>query len=205
MQATKTRSDVRLLRAAEEELIENDGHLEMLAVAKRAGLSTGLAYRYFGSKAGLIAAVVDNFYQPIREIALGDAIPVDQEWATREKHRVRALIDYYYDHPLAKLIAGRLGREPQVLDVENAHMEAMLEAGARNIAQGQRSGTVDPNLDPGISVALLMGGLYQAINSAIAASRPPSKKALLENIWQFTERALFLERKARSTQKRSKQ
>ena len=38
----------------------------MLAVAKRAGLSTGLAYRYFGSKAGLIAVEVgatDSIYE----------------------------------------------------------------------------------------------------------------------------------------------
>ena len=199
----KIGSDVRLLKAAEEELIENDGHLEMLAVAKRAGLSTGLAYRYFGSKAGLIAGVVDNFYQPIREIALGDIIPVDQEWISRERDRVRALIDYYYDHPLAKLIAGRLGREPQVLDVENAHMKELLEAGARNIAQGQGYGTVDPKLNPEITVSLLMGGLNQAINSAITACKRPSKKELLENIWRFTESALQLQDGARATEQRA--
>lgn len=189
----KIGSDVRLLRAAEQELIANEGHLEMLAVAKRAGLSTGLAYRYFGSKAGLIAAVVDNFYQPIREIALGDLIPVEQEWISRERSRVKALIDYHYDHPLAKLIAGRLGREPQVLDVENAHMKELLEAGARNIAQGQSCGAVDPKLNPEITVALLMGGLNQAINSAITASQQPPKQKLLESIWRFTQSALQLQ------------
>ena len=199
----KVGSDVRLLKAAEEELIENDGNLEMLAVAKRAGLSTGLAYRYFGSKAGLIAAVVDNFYQPIREIALGSAISVEQPWVTRERDRVKALIDYYYDHPLAKLIAGRLGREPQVLDVENAHMQELLEAGARNIAQGQAYETVDPHLDPHITVSLLMGGLNQAINSAITASKRPSKKVLLENIWRFTQSALQLQDEADTTRQRA--
>ena len=198
----KIGSDVRLLKAAEEELIENDGHLEMLAVAKRAGLSTGLAYRYFGSKAGLIAGVVDNFYRPIRAIALGESIPIEQEWASRERERVRALIDYYYDHPLAKLIAGRLSREPQVLDVENEHMKALLEAGARNIAQGQSYGTVDPKLNPEITVSMLMGGLNQAINSAITGNKRPSKKALLENIWRFTESALRLHDGATSAERR---
>jgi len=202
---TKIGSDIRLLRAAEEELIENDGHLEMLAVAKRAGLSTGLAYRYFGSKTGLIAAVVDNFYQPIREIALGQVIPIEQDWVSREKNRVRALISYYYGHPLARLIAGRLGREPQVLDVENAHMQELLEAGARNIAQGQSYGRVDPELDPNITVALLMGGLNLAINRAVAASRRPSKKALFENIWRFTESALHLQDRAGSTRQKANQ
>ena len=186
----KLKSDARLLKAAEEELIENDGRLEMLAVAKRAGLSTGLSYRYFGSKAGLIAAVVDHFYQPIRHIALGEAIPLDQEWTEREKRRVSALIDYYYDHPLAELIAGRLSREPEVLDVENEHMAKLLEAGKRNIAQGQKSGTVDPQLKPEIAVALLMGGLTQALNTAITAKKRPAKSELLNNIWRFTVSAL---------------
>ena len=44
--------------------------------------------------------------------------------------------------------SGLLGREPQVLDVENAHMKELLEAGARNIAQGQSCGVVDPKLNP---------------------------------------------------------
>src|SRR5690554_5193406 len=52
----------RLLAAAQTELIEGQGQLEMVAVARRAKVSAGLAYHYFGSKAGLIAAVVEAFY-----------------------------------------------------------------------------------------------------------------------------------------------
>ena len=51
----------RLIRAAQEELIQGRGLLEMQAVAKRAKVSVGLAYHHFGSKAGLIAAVVEAF------------------------------------------------------------------------------------------------------------------------------------------------
>lgn len=88
--------------------------------------------------------------------------------------------------------SGRLGREPQVLDVENAHIKELLEAGARNIAQGQRCGAVDPKLNPEITVALLMDRLNQAINSAITASEQPSKQKLLASIWRFTQSALRL-------------
>ena len=56
----KTRE--RLVRAAQEKLIQSHGHLEMQPVAKRAKVSVGLAYHHFGSKAGLIAAVVEEFY-----------------------------------------------------------------------------------------------------------------------------------------------
>ena len=37
-----------------------------------------------------------------------------------------------------------------------------------------------------------MGGLNQAINSAITASEQPSKQKLLASIWRFTQSALRL-------------
>ena len=40
----------------------------MQAVAKRAQVSVGLAYHHFGSKAGLIAAVVEAFYSRLDEV-----------------------------------------------------------------------------------------------------------------------------------------
>ncbi|WP_050625577.1 TetR/AcrR family transcriptional regulator [Bradyrhizobium viridifuturi] len=67
MGATSLGTRDRLLAAAQQELIEGHGHLEMQAVAKRARVSVGLAYHHFGSKAGLIAAVVEDFYQRLDE------------------------------------------------------------------------------------------------------------------------------------------
>ena len=192
MKAPKIGSDVRLVRAAEEELIENNGHMEMLAVAKRAGVSVGLAYHHFGSKAGLLAAVIDNFYGPLREISFGDAIPVNLAWAEREKLRVRAFIDYFYDHPFAPLVSGRLGREPEVQDIEQAHMSALLEEGARNLAQGQKQGVVSKSIKPKIVIGLLMGGLRQAIDSAVLTKRRPAKSVLRDQIWRFFESGLAL-------------
>ncbi|MEM7638881.1 MAG: TetR/AcrR family transcriptional regulator [Pseudomonadota bacterium] len=188
----KIGSDVRLVRAAEAELIDSNGHMEMLAVAKRAGVSVGLAYHHFGSKAGLLAAVVDHFYAPLRDISFGDAIPVDQDWSAREKARARAFIEYFYVHPFAPLVAGRLGREPEVRDVEAAHMNALLTEGAKNLAQGQRQGVVSQDVVPEVVIGLLMGGLRQAIDSAILAEKRPTKSMLLEQVWTFFERGMGL-------------
>ncbi|MEO1042299.1 MAG: TetR/AcrR family transcriptional regulator [Pseudomonadota bacterium] len=190
----RLRSDVRLIDAAQSELIDTGGHLEMLAVAKRAGLSVGVAYHHFGSKTGLIAAVVDRFYGPLREITFGNDDSPGISWQERERDRARALIDYHYDHPFAPLVAGRLGREPQVLDVERAHMEDLLAEGARNLRAGQRSGAVDPNLDPHIAIASLMGGLRLAIDQAVLSQRRPDRHRLHEQIWRFIEGAIGLRR-----------
>lgn len=182
-------------------MITNSGHVEMSAIAKRAGVSVGLAYHHFGSKTGLIAAVVDKFYGPIREIALGDRIPVDLAWMEREKLRTKALVDYFYDHPLAPLIAGRLAREPEVLDIERAHMEAVLEAGALNIAQGQRHGLVDASLDPAVTVAVLMGGQRMVIDRAILAETRAPRETLLEQMWALSRNALRLPTRVETREK----
>ncbi|MCI5043225.1 MAG: TetR/AcrR family transcriptional regulator [Aquisalinus sp.] len=190
--SAKIGSNIRLIQAAEAELIENNGHMEMLAVAKRADVSVGLAYHHFGSKAGLLAAVIDSFYAPLREISFGEAVPVRLDWVTREKTRVRAFIDYFYDHPFAPLVAGRLGREPEVQDIEKAHLHALLEEGARNLSQGQKQGIVSRDVTPAIVIGLLMGGLRQAIDSAVLADTRPSKEELHHQIWRFFEGGLGL-------------
>src|SRR5690606_34537405 len=52
----------RLVTAAAAALVETGGRLEMASVAARAGVSVGLSYHYFGSKAGPIAVVFDDFH-----------------------------------------------------------------------------------------------------------------------------------------------
>ncbi|RTL87450.1 TetR/AcrR family transcriptional regulator [Ancylobacter aquaticus] len=193
MVGKKIAAHERLLAAAEQELIKNDGHMEISAVAKRAGASAGLTYHHFGSKTGLVAAVVDRFYEPLRDILLGDAISADLAWRERERARTSAMIDYFYEHPLAPLIAGRLAREPEVLDIERSHMQALLSHGARNIAQGQKLGLICPELDPDIVVAMLMGGIRLAIDQALLDDNPPTKIELLNQLWQLISNTLQLE------------
>ena len=68
MTATRIGTPERLIRSAQDELIQTHGLLEMQAVAKRAKVSVGLAYHHFGSKAGLIAAVVEAFYNRLEDV-----------------------------------------------------------------------------------------------------------------------------------------
>src|SRR5437879_8472018 len=82
----------RLVQAAQEELIQSHGHLEMQAVAKRAQVSVGLAYHHFGSKAGLIAAVVEAFYSRLDEEVFNDAGRPSKSWAHRERRRIASYI-----------------------------------------------------------------------------------------------------------------
>src|SRR3954451_20090525 len=94
----------RLVRAAQEELIRSHGHLEMQAVSKRARVSVGLAYHHFGSKAGLIAAVVEEFYSRLDQAVFKSARLMAHAWAERERERIAAYISFHYDHPFAPLV-----------------------------------------------------------------------------------------------------
>jgi len=100
----------RLIDAAQAELIQGQGQLEMQAVAKRAQVSIGLAYHHFGSKAGLIAAVVEAFYGRLDAAAFTGAKLPTTTWVEREKGRIAATVRFHYADPVALLVIGVLSR-----------------------------------------------------------------------------------------------
>jgi AcrR family transcriptional regulator len=182
----------RLIQAAQEELIQGHGVLEMQAVAKRAKVSVGLAYHHFGSKAGLIAAVVEAFYNRLEEVAFNPANLVSPDWAGREKERVAAYVSFHYDHPFAPIVVGPLSRAPEVLDVELAFTKRQLTAGAYNLRAAQREGAIPTAFDPRLTIALMIGGIRQALIGALVGGKRPDRDELTEKIWFFIAGALRL-------------
>ncbi|MFZ3006536.1 MAG: TetR/AcrR family transcriptional regulator [Phenylobacterium sp.] len=192
MDIPKIGASERLVRAAQEELIASHGLLEMQAVAKRAKVSVGLAYHHFGSKAGLIAAVVEGFYNRLEDAAFSPSKLTSPDWAGREKERIAAYIAFHYDHPFAPLVVGPLSRAPEVLDVEQAFTRRQLTAGAYNLRAGQRDGVIPADLDPRLTIALLIGGIRQALIGALTAGRRPDRAELTDKIWVFVSGGLRL-------------
>jgi AcrR family transcriptional regulator len=192
MAARKLGTPERLIRAAQDELIQTRGLLEMQAVAKRAKVSVGLAYHHFGSKAGLIAAVVEGFYNRLEEAAFSPSKLVSPDWAGREKERIAAYIAFHYEHPFAPLVVGALSRAAEVLDVEQAFTRRQLSAGAHNLRAGQRDGVIPADLDPRLTIALLIGGIRQALIGALMSNQRPDRAELTDKIWVFVAAALRL-------------
>ncbi|MBR0896066.1 TetR/AcrR family transcriptional regulator [Bradyrhizobium tropiciagri] len=197
MDATSPGAPERLLAAAQAELIDGHGHLEMQAVARRAQVSVGLAYHHFGSKAGLIAAVVEDFYERLDAAAFGGAKPFagtlsTKTWADRERQRIGAYIAFHYEHPFAALVIGPLCRAPEVLDVETAFTARQLAAGSRMLQAAQRDGIVPGDIDPHLTIALMIGGIRQALIRALTGERRPDPARLTGDIWAFMAAALRL-------------
>lgn len=175
----------RLLLAAEAELSAGDGVLEVAAVAARAEVSVGLLYRYFGSKAGLVAAVVDGFYDRLHtQVADFDPAP-QADWAARERKRLELSVDFHYSEPLAAVILSRLFREPEVAAVEVRRMGRLVEDAARNVTAGQRRGELPADLDPRTAGALMIGSFRVAMGEALSRPRRPEAEVLVEQLWRF--------------------
>src|SRR2546429_4199773 len=182
----------RLVQAAQEELIRSHGHLEMQAVAKRARVSVGLAYHHFGSKAGLIAAVVEAFYSRLDEEVFNEACRPSESWADREKRRIASYVAFHYDHPFAPLVIGALSRAPEVLDVETAFTNRQLAAGALMLQTAQRDGVVPHHINPHLTIALMIGGIRQALIGVLMSKQRPDPVKLTDEIWAFMAGALCL-------------
>ena len=175
----------RLLAAAEAELIERDGALEVASVAARADVSAGLLYRYFGSKAGLVAAVVEDFYDRLHaEAADTDPAP-GADWASRERARLELSVAFHYREPLAAVVLSRLGREPEVARVEVRRISRLVEDAAKNVAAGQRRGELPADMDARTVGAMLIGGFRVAMGEALTRRRRPGAEVLVEELWRF--------------------
>lgn len=182
----------RLVEAAQEELIRGQGHLEMQAVAKRAEVSVGLAYHHFGSKAGLIAAVVEAFYGRLADAVFGAATWPSATWVETEKGRISAYMAFHYAHPFAPLVIGTLSRAPEVLEVEAAFTNRQLAGGAKMLAAAQRDGFIPGTIDPQLTIALMIGGIRQALLFAMAQAERPRPETLTDEVWSFMAGALQL-------------
>ena len=118
----------------------------MQGVADRAGVSVGLAYHHFGSKGGLIAAILSDFYDRLDEVAM--ARRIEGPWAERERERIRLSVEFHLKEALSTVLLGRVHRAPEVVAVEADRFRRQVEMGARNMADGQAQGAIPADRDP---------------------------------------------------------
>lgn len=182
----------RLLEAAAAELVERKGALELTRVAARAGVSNGLPYRYFASKAGLIAAVVDDFFDRFDERVFRPDFAAAGDWAEGERARTTELVRFYYDDPLAPFVMAMLAGEREVIARQQVRIAKQIAAAARNLRRGQQQGAVPQHLDPDLSAALVMGGLMQALVTAFSRDPRPARDEVAAALCDFVDDCLHL-------------
>jgi len=180
----------KLLRAATEELGET-GELEVAAVSRRAEVSAGLPYRYFGTRSGLLIAVLDAFYERLGDAAALRAYDAPT-WAERERQRIHDWVTAMYDDPLAPLVLGGLVGDAEVAAANTRHLHLLIELGARNIAHAQRAGELPADRDPEFLAAATLGGANAVLAVALTRTpRPPAEKIIAE-LWTVVRGAVGL-------------
>ena len=193
----------RIVAAAMRELIDGDGDFEIADVARRAGVSVGLAYHYFGSKAGLISVLITDFHDRHAAI-VNHSVDKSLAWPVREKTRLRASIDFLYADPATHLIVGKLASSAEAIAIDAGRRAQTIELAARNIADGQKQGFISREIDPDVAGAAIIGGINQAVAHALSSRKRPSAGELTEKLWTFITSGVLLAQQATPDARRRK-
>ncbi len=180
----------QLLDAACEELVRGNGVMELSALTRRAGLSTGALYHHFGSKSGLLIAIYDGFYERLREAIADTHLPAGADWATREHERTRLFVACHFADPLAPILLSRATLDPQLPELEAAYLQNLIDNAADNIRHGQQLGQLPADLDPDSAGAYIIGGLRHGIAQQLRTIPAPSHDRVTERLWRLTAAAL---------------
>ncbi len=176
-----------LLAAATRALLASEGRMELAAVVTEAGTTSGAVYHHFGSRAGLLRAVVDELHDRLDAEILLPQMP-GGTWSERERERIRRLVDAAYREPLAPVLLGLTLREPDVALADAERTARLAGLAAQNLRLAQADGEVRPDVDPDVTGAVIMGGLRQALGQALAAAQRPPAAQLAEDLWRVVDR-----------------
>jgi AcrR family transcriptional regulator len=174
----------RLLRAARELVISSGGHVEIAGVAAAAGVVPSLVHRYFGSKAGLVAALVDDFFDRFHEQVLDVDLEEHGDWARHERMRLEAGVRFHYREPFAVVLYGSLARDPEVARREADRIAAVVARAARSVRRGQKRGELPVGVDPGLAGAAMFGAMRLVMVEAMTRSPRPRPERVIEVLWR---------------------
>ncbi len=184
----------RLLEAATEELVAHDGVMDFAAVAERAGLSPGAPYRHFASKSDLLVALVDAFYDEWEALAYRPTFEeISDDWWVCERERIQRTVEFHYAHPLGALVQQRLIGDAEAVRHQRLRTDSQVRGAVKNVSRGQALGRVPRHIDAELCGALLMGGVSQALHSALARRRRLPRERVICELQGFMQRVLCIE------------
>jgi AcrR family transcriptional regulator len=174
----------RLLAAARELAISSGGHFEIASVAQAAGVVPSLVHRYFGSKAGLVGALVDDFFDRFAREVFDLDLEAHGDWARHERMRLEAGVRFHYREPFAVVLYGPLGRDPEVARRESERIAIIVQRAARSIRKAQRRGELPVGVDPALAGAAMFGAMRQVMVEALTRSRRPTPERVIAFLWR---------------------
>jgi AcrR family transcriptional regulator len=174
----------RLLDVARRLALSTKGGVELAKVAEAAGAVPSLVHRYFGSKSGLVSALVDDFFDRFHAEVLDAKLDDQGDWSEHERIRLERGVRFHYAEPFAAVVYGSLARDPEVARKEAARIAFVVERAARSIRRGQRRGELPIGIDPGLAGAAMFGAMRLVMVEALARSPKPPAERVVEVLWR---------------------
>ena len=188
----------RLLTCARDIAIANDGHIEIAWVADAAGVVPSLVNRYFGSRAGLVSALLDDFYDRLRAEVLDLDLDDLGTWVQHERLRLEKGVHFHYTDPAAAIIYTHLSREPAVALTENRHVDKVVQLAAASIRRGQKRGELSASVDPELAGAAMFGAMQRVMVTALGRRPRPRPDRIIEDFWRQDAAAVEIDPYARA-------
>ena len=143
-------------------------------IARRAGVSEATVFSYFGSKRGLLMAVMEDFYAGLlSETQRGAAAPADAA------ERFRRLVDTWasrveQDWPLIQVFGqrARYGSDPELTQAFTELNRRFTRAHLEVLGELETQGRVAADLPLTLARDVLFGGLEHTALGQLAAGRP---------------------------------
>lgn len=183
----------RLLACARDEAIRSDGHVELAAVAEAAGVVPSLVHRYFDSKAGLVSALVDDFFDRLHAEVLDVDLDREDHWALHERRRLERGVRFHYADPFAPVLYGRLSREPEVVRTEARRISTVIEHAATSIRRAQRRGELPRGIDPSLAGAAMFGAMQRVMLEVLTRSPRPREHRVVKFLWRQVAAAVSID------------
>jgi AcrR family transcriptional regulator len=183
----------RLLACARDIAIANDGHLEIAWVAEAAGVVPSLVNRYFGSRSGLISALLDDFFDRLRAEVFDLDLDDQGTWAQHERIRLEKGVHFHYTDPAAVIIYTCLSRNSEVALTENRHIDRVVKRAAASIRRGQKRGELPSSVDPELAGAAMFGAMQRVMVTALSRTPRPRRDRVVEMLWRQVAAAVEID------------
>ncbi|BAP97348.1 TetR/AcrR family transcriptional regulator [Mycobacteroides abscessus] len=180
----------QLLDAAREELVRGGGVIDLSGLTRRAGLSTGALYHHFGSKAGLLVVIYDEFYDGLVHAIADTHLDLETEWRVHEFERTRRFVDYHMTDPLAPILLNRSALDPQLAELEATYLQRISHNAGKNIRRGQKLGQLPVDIDPDSAGAFIIGGIRHGIAQQLRVRPLPDPGIVTARLWRLISAAL---------------
>ncbi|NWC92985.1 MULTISPECIES: TetR/AcrR family transcriptional regulator [unclassified Pseudomonas] len=181
----------RVIVAATRLLIENQGYLEINELAQAASCSTGAIYHNFGSKTGVLTAVIDRYNSSLGKIILPATVATNRDtWLASVKASTYATVAFMWGEPMTPVIVREAINDTGAAAETERWLGLHLEALTAFLSEAKNSGYLPPACDTEALAAGVAGGMRQIMRVFVSRAEPPEMDHVAREMWEFVARQI---------------